>query len=53
MEGLCSANLLTLTIRIDYKQPIKTHLEPDLNTNLVSYFSLGLMVSLDESYNGH
>lgn len=52
-EVLSSAKSLTPTIRIDYKHPIRRHLEPDLNTNLVSCSSLGLMISLDEYYNGN
>lgn len=33
-------------MRIDYKHPIKRHLEHDLNTNPVSFFSLYLIISL-------
>lgn len=51
-EVLCSAKSLTPSIRIDYKHPIMRHLEPDLNTNLVSCSS-GLMIILDEFYNGN
>lgn len=50
---LCYAKSLTTTIRIDYKHPIMRHLEPDLNTNLVSCSSSGLIISLDEYYNGN
>lgn len=32
LGGAMFCQLTDLTIRIDYKQPIKTHLEPDLNT---------------------
>lgn len=51
-EVLCSAKSLTPSIRIDYKHPIMRHLEPDLNTNLVSCSS-GLMIILDECYNSN
>lgn len=47
-----SAKSLTPPVRIDDKHPIKRHLEPDPNTNLVSG-PLGLMISLDEYYSGN
>lgn len=52
-EVLCYAKSLTTTIKIDYKHPIMRHLEPDLNTNLVSCSSSGLIISLDEYYNSN